>query len=210
MARAARPGRSTYVTGQVDSTGGFAFAEAGGPVRYMKPDGEVITVAGWRVKPGRDPIWLGHPVNVVRQNMELRGTWLNGQYGDSSGFRTPLDVAIDPANERIWYVAGYEDHCIWKIEILDSAFTTSASASLPAVPGTSPGSLTAPARRRSSTGRRRWSSTRSTTCSMSPTRTTTPFAASPADGDVTTLAARPGHGRAAVGSRRQHRRTSTR
>ena len=114
---------STYVTGQVDSTGGFAFAEAGGPVRYMKPDGEVITVAGWRVKPGRDPIWVGHPVNVVRQNMELRGTWLNGQYGDNSGFRTPLDVAIDPTNERVWYVAGYEDQCIWKIEILDSTFT---------------------------------------------------------------------------------------
>ena len=117
---------------------GLRFAEAGGPVRYMKPDGEVITVAGWRVKPGKDPIWLGHPVNVVRQNMELRGTWLSGQYSDNSGFRTPLDVAIDPTNERIWYVAGYEDQCIWKIEILDSTSTTSASASLPAVRVTRP------------------------------------------------------------------------
>jgi hypothetical protein len=113
---------STYITGQIDSTGGFAFAEAGGPVRYMRPDGEVITVAGWRVRPGRDPIWIGKPTSVVRQNMELRGTWVNGQYPDNSGFRTPLDVAIDPANEHIWYVAGYEDQCIWKIEMVGGSY----------------------------------------------------------------------------------------
>jgi hypothetical protein len=106
---------STYVTGQVDATGGFVFAESGGPLRYMKPDGEVITIAGWRVKPGRDPIWVLKPTAVVRQNMELRGTWLSGQYEDKSGFRTPLDVAIDPRDDRTYYVAGYEDHCIWKV-----------------------------------------------------------------------------------------------
>ena len=106
---------STYTGGQVDSGGNFIFVEAGGPLRVMKPDGELVTIAGWRVKPGKDPIWLGHPVDVVRRNMELRGTWGSGQYPDGSGFRTPLDVAIDPTNDRTYYVAGYEDQCIWKV-----------------------------------------------------------------------------------------------
>ena len=108
---------STYTTGQIDSKGGFAFVETGGPLRYLKPDGEIITVAGWRVKPDKDPIYVGKPLSVVRRNMEFRGQWLNGQYADDPGFRTPLDVAIDPRNENVWYVAGYEDHCIWKVEI---------------------------------------------------------------------------------------------
>ena len=47
---------SPYTTGQVDSRGGLAFVETGGPLRYLKPDGEIITVAGWRVKPDKDPI----------------------------------------------------------------------------------------------------------------------------------------------------------
>ena len=106
---------STYTGGQVDSRGNFIFVEAGGPLRVMKPDGELVTIAGWRVKPGKDPIWLGHPVDVVRRNMELRGTWGSGQYPNGSGFRTPLDVAIDPTNDRTYYVAGYEDQCIWKV-----------------------------------------------------------------------------------------------
>jgi DNA-binding beta-propeller fold protein YncE len=106
---------SAYVSGQVDSKGGFAFVETGGPLRYLKPDGEIVTVAGWRVKPGRDPVWSSKPLETIRGVMEKRGQWLDGR----GEFFTPLDVAIDPQNENVWYVAGYEDHCIWRVEIED-------------------------------------------------------------------------------------------
>jgi hypothetical protein len=106
---------SAYVSGQVDSKGGFAFVETGGPARYLKPDGEIVTVAGWRVQPGRDPIWSSKPLATVRSVMEKRGQWTSGR----GEFFTPLDLAIDPKNENVWYVAGYEDHCVWKIEIED-------------------------------------------------------------------------------------------
>jgi hypothetical protein len=53
--------------------------------------------------------------------MELRGQWSEGRYaGETGGFRTPLDVAVDPTNENVLYVAGYEDHCIWRVEIVDA------------------------------------------------------------------------------------------
>lgn len=108
---------SPYVSGQVDSRGGFAFVETGGPARYLKPDGEIITVAGWRVQPGRDPIWSSKPLATIRGVMEKRGQWVEGR----GEFFTPLDVAIDPLDEDVWYVVGYEDHCVWKIEIQDLA-----------------------------------------------------------------------------------------
>jgi hypothetical protein len=112
---------SPYVTGQVDSQGRFAFAETGGRVGWLLPDGEVVTLAGWRVKPDKDPHWYLKPLDVVRQNMELRGQWSEGRYvGETGGFRTPLDVAVDPLNENVLYVAGYEDHCIWRVEIIDA------------------------------------------------------------------------------------------
>ena len=106
---------SAYVSGQIDSKGGFAFVETGGPARYLKPDGEILTVAGWRVQPGRDPIWSSKPLATVRSVMEKRGQWIDGR----GEFFTPLDLAIDPKNENVWYVVGYEDHCVWKIEIED-------------------------------------------------------------------------------------------
>lgn len=106
------------ITGQVDSQGRFAFAEIGGRIGYLMPDGEIITVAGWRVRPDRDPVWITKSMAQIRGNMELRGVWLNGQYaGEAGGFRTPLDIAIDPRNEQEWYVASFEDHCIWKVVV---------------------------------------------------------------------------------------------
>jgi hypothetical protein len=108
---------SPYVSGQIDSRGGFAFVETGGPARYLKPDGEIITVAGWRVQPGRDPIWKSKPLATIRGVMEKRGQWIEGR----GEFFTPLDLAIDPHDENVWYVVGYEDHCVWKIEIEDLA-----------------------------------------------------------------------------------------
>jgi len=110
---------SAYVTGQIDSHGGFAFVEAGGPLRYMAADGTLITVAGWRVHPDKDPVWILKPWTTITQNMVLEGKWLSGQYANQSGFRLPLDVAIDPKNENIWYVVGFHDHCVWKVVITD-------------------------------------------------------------------------------------------
>lgn len=106
---------SPYVSGQIDSRGGFAFVETGGPARYLKPDGEIVTVAGWRVRPGRDPVWSSKPLATVRSVMEKRGQWASGR----GEFFTPLDLAIDPKNENVWYVVGYEDHCVWKLEIVE-------------------------------------------------------------------------------------------
>lgn len=106
------------ITGQVDSEGRFAFAEAGGRVGYLMPDGEIVTVAGWRTAPGKDPVWITKSMAQIRGNQELRGIWTEGQYpGEPGGFRTPLDIALDPRDERIWYVASYEDHCIWKVVV---------------------------------------------------------------------------------------------
>ena len=108
---------SAYVSGQIDSKGGFAFVETGGPARYLAPDGEIITVAGWRVQPGRDPVWSSKPLATIRTVMEKRGQWIDGR----GEFFTPLDLAIDPKNENVWYVVGFEDHCVWKLEIEDLA-----------------------------------------------------------------------------------------
>lgn len=117
---------SPYVSGQVDSRGRFAFAEAGGRVGYVLPDGEITTVAGWRVRPDKDPVWWGKPLAQVRRNMENRGNWLDGQ----GEFLTPLDVAIDPLNEDIWYVVGYEDNVVWKVELPADPRTQEATISI--------------------------------------------------------------------------------
>lgn len=117
---------SPYVGGQIDSQGRFAFAEVGGRIGYVMPDGEIITVAGWRVQSGKDPIWWGKPVTQVRRNMENRGRWLSGR----GEFLTPLDVAIDPRNENVWYVVGYEDHVVWKVEVPQNPRTQQATISV--------------------------------------------------------------------------------
>lgn len=117
---------SPYVSGAVDSQGRFAFAEAGGRVGYLLPDGEIVTLAGWRVQPGLDPLWWEKPTDVVRQNMELVGDWQDGR----GEFFTPLDVAIDPLDENILYVAAYEDHVIWKVEVPDDLRNGVATVSI--------------------------------------------------------------------------------
>jgi hypothetical protein len=103
---------SAYVSGQVTSTGDLIFAEVGGRLARLTARGEIQTIAGWRVKPGKDPVWFEKPVEIVRQNMENVGVWESGR----GEFRTPLDVAIDPTNERIFYVVGFEDHGIWRVD----------------------------------------------------------------------------------------------
>ena len=111
---------SAYIGGQVNNQGTLVFAEVGGRVAFLHPDGTVLTLAGWRTRPDKDPVWYQRPLEAVRANMELRGTWTEGvRPGEAGGFRTPLDVAIDPQNGRVFYVAALEDHCIWKLEMLD-------------------------------------------------------------------------------------------
>ena len=117
---------SPYVGGQIDSQGRLAFAEVGGRVGYLMPDGEIITIAGWRVSPGKDPIWWSKPVDEVRRNMQLRGNWQEGR----GEFLTPLDVAIDPLDESIWYVVGYEDNVVWKVELPDDIRTQEATVNV--------------------------------------------------------------------------------
>lgn len=117
---------SPYIGGQIDSQGRLAFAEVGGRVGYLLPDGEIVTIAGWRVTPGKDPIWWDKPVEQVRQNMQLRGNWLGGR----GEFFTPLDVAIDPLDESIWYVVGYEDNVVWKVELPDDIRNQEATVSV--------------------------------------------------------------------------------
>ncbi len=126
---------SPYTSGQFDSQGGFAFAETGGPVRYLKPDGEIVTVAGWRVRPGRDPVWIVKPLDRIRANMEIRGQWLEGR----GEFFTPLDVTIDPRDENVWYVAAYEDHCVWKIVITNRSTFDAQVSVLAGDPNHQPG-----------------------------------------------------------------------
>jgi len=117
---------SPYVTGAVDSQGRFAFAETGGRIGYLMPDGEIITIAGWRVQPDLNPVWWEKPLATVRNNMENRGIWTAGR----GEFHTPLDVAIDPQNENVLYVAAYEDHVIWRVEVPADPRTQEATISI--------------------------------------------------------------------------------
>lgn len=113
-----------YVTGEIDEQGYFFHIEKGGPLRVLTPLGEFITLAGWRVTPGKDPVWIEKPRNWIRENMELRGTWPavgSGQYAEPAdqGFHYPTDVAIDPMNSNIVYVAEAGGNMIWKVTIAD-------------------------------------------------------------------------------------------
>ena len=129
------------VTGQIDSQGRFAFAEAGGRVGYLMPDGEIVTVAGWRVAPGKDPVWITKSMAQIRGNEELRGVWTEGRYpGEAGGFRTPLDIAIDPRDEAVWYVASFEDHCIWKV-VVDPATRVGTVSAFVGDPDHQPGAV---------------------------------------------------------------------
>ena len=118
-----------YLGGQVDSQGGFVHVNKAGAARYMKPDGELITVAGWRVRPDKDPVWVQKPLASIRTNMEFRGTWLNGLYADpyDPGFHQPMDITIDPLNESVWYIAGIYDHCIWKLVVDKTTWVATVS-----------------------------------------------------------------------------------
>lgn len=107
---------SPYVTGQVATDGRFLFKEPGGRIAEMQPDGSVRTIAGYRVREGVKPVWILKPLEEVRRNMERVGTWLEGDRPERDGFCTPLDVAIDPQNARVYYVPGFCDQVIWKID----------------------------------------------------------------------------------------------
>jgi hypothetical protein len=129
-----------YIGGQVDSLGGFVHVNKAGSVRYMKPDGELITVAGWRVRPDKDPVWYLKSLASIRQNEEFVGVWTEGLVADQydPGFHQPMDVAIDPRDESVWYVAGLYDHCIWRLVVNRTTWSATVSV-FAGDPGRRPG-----------------------------------------------------------------------
>jgi hypothetical protein len=94
---------SAYVQGTVHRDGRFAFAELGGRVGYLHPDGFIQTLAGLRLKAGKLPVWIHKPTTAVRQNQELIGSWPDYDNDDDKGFHMPMDVAIDPLNANHLY-----------------------------------------------------------------------------------------------------------
>ena len=127
---------SPYLSGDVLPNGDLVFAEVSGRVGVMTKDGDVTTKAGWKVKPGHQPVWYQKELDIVRQNMELVGTWPDT--GVEPGFKTPLDVAIDGADPTIWYVAGYEDNAIWRVDSETGTVSILAGSTMRA-PGTRDG-----------------------------------------------------------------------
>lgn len=101
--------------------GNCYFVANAGPLRVVKPDGELVTIAGWRVKPDKNPVWHLKPLNDVRKNMELRGVWLSGQDANDPGFHNPGDVTVDWSSDTptavTLYVAGATDNVVWKVVV---------------------------------------------------------------------------------------------
>lgn len=117
---------SAYVSGMYSDSGIYYFVETQGALRALLPNGDIVTIAGWRYTPEQLPIWPTKPLTTVRSFQQFVGNFLEGSgpgvpgyEGVWQGFHTPLDVVPDPRNENILYVAGTEDHVIWKVEILD-------------------------------------------------------------------------------------------
>ncbi len=110
-----------YIQGVADATGHAFFANTSGQVRVMEPDGELHTIAGWRVDPDKDPVWVLKPLNSIRESMELRGNWPGNDSNATElarsdpGFHQPMDVAIDPNDDTKLWIAGGYDHCIYEI-----------------------------------------------------------------------------------------------
>jgi hypothetical protein len=135
-----------YVQGggqSFDSSGNFYFVNVSGQLRVMEPNGELHTVAGWRVDPAKDPVWWLKSLNDIRVNMELRGNWPGNDSNvtelarSDPGFHQPMDVVKDKDSDTIFYVAGGYDHCIYKVTVNASTFEASEISVLAGLRGTS-------------------------------------------------------------------------
>lgn len=116
-----------YVQGIGDVDGKLWFVNTSGQFRVMEPNGELHTLAGWRVDPAKDPVWMLKPLNSIRESMELRGTWTDGQDAADPGLHQPMDVAQDPADLNTFYIAGGYDNIIWKAVVNRTTWTATMS-----------------------------------------------------------------------------------
>lgn len=98
--------------------------ETHGRIGKVALDGTVTTIAGFRTKAGfvpYHPYDTTIPASVRAQQYERIGNFVDGPVG----FRVPTDVAVDPRNPQIFYVADYGNH---RIVAVDST-TTPATVS---------------------------------------------------------------------------------
>jgi len=95
------------------------FVNISGQLRVLHPDGELTTIVGWRVPPGQGAIWFLKPMTSIRAGMEFRGTITNGEWADAinPGWHQPMDVAVNPADPEVLYVAAYYDNAIYKVDL---------------------------------------------------------------------------------------------
>jgi outer membrane biosynthesis protein TonB len=118
-----------YTQGVVDGEGRLWMTNISGQLRVMHPDGELVTVVGWRVRPGRSPVWVGKQLTAIRQNMEFRGSFSSGGWSDplEPGWHQPMDVALDPTNPNRVYVAAMYDNAIYRVDVNRSNWTGTVS-----------------------------------------------------------------------------------
>jgi hypothetical protein len=126
-----------------DSNRNFYFVNISGQLRVMEPNGELHTVAGWRVDPAKDPVWWKKPLDQIRVNMELRGDWPGNDSNATElarsdpGFHQPMDVVKDKDSDTIFYIAGGYDHCIYKVTVDPDEFEATEITVLAGLRGTS-------------------------------------------------------------------------
>jgi hypothetical protein len=118
-----------YAQGVVDTDGVLWMVNASGQLRVMRPDGELITVVGWRVKPDKAPIWYLKSLTAIRQNMQFRGSFTSGGWTDPTdpGWHQPMDVALDPTNPNRVYVASMYDNAIYQVDVDRTTWTGTVS-----------------------------------------------------------------------------------
>jgi hypothetical protein len=111
---------TAYISGVVHPvTEGLIFAELGekrGRVGQIALDGAVQTLAGFRIKEGVLPYLPGDltiPETLRAQQYEKVGVFQNGP----QQFSRPMDIAIDPRNANIIYVADSGNHRIARMDI---------------------------------------------------------------------------------------------
>ncbi len=111
---------STYIQGIVrEDNNNYVFVETGqGSLRQMEPDGTLTTIVGWVTDPAKNPIYMRETKATVRTNQILRGEWTGCRWGGvGDGFWTPMDVAHDPTDPDVYYVAEGEGNRICKVEL---------------------------------------------------------------------------------------------
>ena len=118
-----------YVQGVVDADGRLWMVNVSGQLRVMHPDGELVTVVGWRVTPGQAPVWFLKPLTAIRQHMEFRGAFTSGGWADplDPGFHQPMDVALDPTDPNRVFVASLYDNAVYQVVVDRETWTGTVS-----------------------------------------------------------------------------------